>query len=91
VTESPGHGAVTLRELYQQTESVRITLESKLDTVSTRLDAALSKHEGEHDLHEQRHEREHDKRVSLVRWAVSTIVALGAIAVSATAVLITIR
>lgn len=82
-------GAVTLRELYQQTESVRVALEAKLDTLSARLDAALSAHESEHDTHERRHEREHDKRVSLIRWAVTTIVSLGAIAVSAVAIIAT--
>jgi len=61
-----GENAPTIREVYQLIETVERRLAVKIDTVMTDVNTRFS-------THELQHINETDKRNSLLRWAVTSI------------------
>lgn len=68
MTEVPNVNQVTLREVYSLLQSLRLELLAAIDKASVHVDTEFT-------LHEARHEREKEHRASLIRWAVTTIIA----------------
>jgi hypothetical protein len=71
---------VSLREVYQLVDKVRIELLAEIKGVSSHVDAALVAHQAEHTQHiteHKQHEQEHKQdtryRSSLWRWAVTSM------------------
>lgn len=91
VMAAPENGGtpISLREVYGLIESVRKELlsemkatEAKLDSVMVRHQTEHTAHDAEHNTHAEWHDREHEKRVSLVRWAITTIIAILAVVIA---------
>ena len=80
-TNSPGNGnAVTLREVYSLLKEVRSDLLLEIGQVKQHVDSKFSEHDSEHAEHEKQHlrdadhrERDEEKRRSLIRWAVTSL------------------
>lgn len=78
-----GNGnAVTLREVYALLKEVRSDLTLEITKVAQHVDAQFSHHTTEHAEHEAQHvrdathrEKDEAKRASMIRWAVTTIIA----------------
>lgn len=66
-----GDSPVTLREVYTLIEGVR-----------DKIEAGFKAHDTEHTAHDLKHDAEHRSMVSLVRWAVTTVLSAGGIAVA---------
>lgn len=62
----PDNGAATLREVYALVESTRVQLLAQIDKVGTHLESKL-------ELHEKEHDRDTERRNSLTRWVVTTL------------------
>ncbi len=71
----PPDGIVTLRELYALIGTTEAKLSAEIQKVSAHVDARLLKHEDEH-RDDERH------RVGMIRWAVTTLIAVAGVAVA---------
>ena len=65
----PPDGPVTLRELYALIGAIRAELVSEIGKVTSHVDQRLMAHENEH-----REDNRH--RSSMIRWAVTTVIAV---------------
>lgn len=83
-TNPPAPNVVTEREVYQLVDKLRIELTAAIEHLGDKFDAAMTTHQAEHRSHDDLHDRErdkrhdeaeraHDRRASLTRWAVTTI------------------
>jgi hypothetical protein len=79
----PNGGPITLREVYGLIEGVKTSLLAEMRTMEATVDARLTKHEVVHDAHSVLHDRERDRRSSLFRWGITSVIALLAIMASA--------
>jgi hypothetical protein len=67
-----------IREVIAVAEGIRKELMAEVASLSARLDARFEAHASKHDAeiqaHEVSHQREEDRRVGLLRWAVTTLI-----------------
>lgn len=77
-----GGAAVTLREVYALLKEVRSDLSLEIGKVVSHVDSKFSTHAVEHSEHEAQHVRDANARVqseaerrSMIRWAVTSIIA----------------
>jgi len=73
---------VTLREMYTLVSSLRTELLAAVKELSSHLDVELAALGVERELHKREHDRDRDRRGSLVRWAVTSVVSGAGVAVA---------
>src|SRR6266542_4368293 len=79
----PGNGAaVTLREVYALLKEVRADVLLEIGQVRAHVDSKFAEHDREHTEHDTRHAQDvqernasEARRLSAVRWAVTTLLA----------------
>lgn len=78
--QPPPDGIVTLRELYMLVDSTRTELRAEVDKTRTELRAevqAVTQHvDGKFTEHDSEHRIDAERRSSLFRWSVTTIIAV---------------
>lgn len=82
----PIAGSVTPRELYSHLDAIRSSLGAQIDRVQSTMEKRLSEIQADiatkQFVHEQEHQADRDRRNSLVRWAVTTVLSGGGVVVA---------
>ncbi len=75
-------GNVTIREVYHLLNTMRAELKSELQALGFHVDKKFDDHEVEHTQIEAKYDRGHQRVMSMLRWAVTTILTSIGVAVA---------
>lgn len=82
----PNGGIVTPRELYSQLDAMRSGLGAQIDKVQSTVEKRIAELQADmgtsQKLHDQEHQADRDRRNSLLRWAVTTVMSGGGVLVA---------
>jgi hypothetical protein len=81
VTPSPD-GIVTLRELYTLIEKTRSDMVLELEKLSSSVKEKFTEHDTVHVKHDVMHDKEHAHTISMIRWAITTIIAVAGLGIA---------